>query len=258
MTTIFRRIAPSIWQSGADAAIYGSITVDLESFYEKNPEKRNRSPLPVLLFLMFQAARSIKEVQSVLVWKTYFKKRDFSFVIPIDSDSKDLRFYRLRPKADWTLKEFENFFAANEHSDFRKQSDSQMGWAFNILKVFPIFLIPWTLKLVSFLIYELSISPKIFGFRHEPFGPIVVTNFGSLGLRHAFAPLVPMCRNVVTVGLGQLQSRFVLNSEGKIQKRSFIDITFTVDHRYMDGSHCAEMFKNFKQATQQLLGPDAI
>ena len=239
MNSLFRKISPAIWPNASSASTYGHLDVDLNHYYQKNPEQKQKSPLPLVLFLLFQSMRKSQEVRRVLVWKTIFRKRKFSYVLPVDSKGGDLRFFRLEPDPEWNLAHYEKIFSDNDHQKFRDKSEKQLGWSFHILRWIPSISIPSLLSLLDFLIYELKIPPPMFGFKNEPFGPVVVSNFGSLGLKSAFAPLIPICRNVMTIGIGKLQD-------------GILPISFTIDHRYVDGSHCSIMFDDFQKFVEEL------
>ena len=72
-----------------------------------------------------------------------------------------------------------------------------------------------------------------------------VTSVGTLGIGHAFAPLVPMTRLSVNVALGQVEERAVVE-DGKVVARPVVPLTATFDHRVIDGYQAGRLGETFR------------
>lgn len=249
--SLFRKVSPSIWRSTGDATIHGHIDLDLTDYFSVCPEARDRSPLPLVMYLVHKSMGHVPELQRILRFKSLWSYRKFSLVLPIDGDQRDMRFLRVKPKADWTLKDFE-LQLAKTHHQIRDQGEQQTRFAFRLIQAIPSLLLPYFLQLAMFLIYDLGVTPRILGFKEDPFGPVVISNFGSLGLLEAFPALIPLARNATTLGLGRIQKKALVVKD-QVVPRICVPMSFSVDHRYLDGSHCAVIFRDLENALFELV-----
>lgn len=240
--SLFRKLAPVVWPSAAEASIHAHYDLDLTAYYKRFPEAMGSSPFALVIYLLNEALKDISEFHKILIWKYFFSKRQLSFVVPIDSESHDLKFVRIEPPAEFEFSDALQIFKRS-HDQFKKQSDQQMGWSYRVLRYMPGPLVALFIKIFTFAIYELRLPAKIFGFKAEPFGPVVVSNYGSLGLKRASVPLIPICRNIVTIGIGRLESQ---------GDRHVLPMTLTVDHRYVDGSHCSKAMRILEESLHRL------
>lgn len=81
----------------------------------------------------------------------------------------------------------------------------------------------------------------------RPFGPVILSNIGSLGLKQALIPLVPMTRACMMVSMGAASKEPVVIDD-QISIREIIKLGVTFDHRYFDGSHAAQILRDFQGA----------
>jgi pyruvate dehydrogenase E2 component (dihydrolipoamide acetyltransferase) len=86
----------------------------------------------------------------------------------------------------------------------------------------------------------------MFGFPKDPFGSVMITNVGSLGIDVAWAPLCPYTRVPLLLTVGAISEKpWVV--DGKVEVRPIMPIAVTFDHRLIDGIHAAQMAKTFKE-----------
>lgn len=250
MRSLFRKISPALWGAPSQPVILGRIDVDLTLFEQRGALPPGRSPLPVICFLLHRALSLQPEMKQLLVRRTQWRRREWSFVLPIDSDVRDLRFVRLAPAPAWRLDDFRR--ALGESSlDLRARGERQLGLSLQGLRWIPAPLMPAALGLLSLLIYDLGVPVRWLGFAAEHFGPVIVSNFGSLGLDEAYSPLVPLCRNIMSVGVGRVRE-MVFAIQGQPTVRRGLTLTFTIDHRYLDGTHCAHFLRLFREEAARL------
>lgn len=109
--------------------------------------------------------------------------------------------------------------------------------------------VPWqfmkcVLNAISFLNYDLNLPLEKLGLPKDPFGSVMITNVGSLGIETAWAPLVPYTRVPLLLTVGAIKMRPWVVGD-KIEARPILKIGCTFDHRFMDGVHAADMTKTF-------------
>src|SRR5690606_19687649 len=83
---------------------------------------------------------------------------------------------------------------AKKASRVRSGDDAHIEAAKKSLARIPPSLMPWALRLVSFLNYDLGLDLSALGVQRDPFGSAMVTNVGGFGIPVGFAPLVPTSR----------------------------------------------------------------
>jgi len=122
----------------------------------------------------------------------------------------------------------------------RKGTDKALEKTRKSFALVPLILMNFALKLISFLTYTLNLDLASLGIPKDPFGSIMITNIGALGLEAAYVPLAPYSRVPILLALGATKEvPLVVDGEVKVVK--IMEIGATFDHRIMDGSHAASM-----------------
>ena len=116
----------------------------------------------------------------------------------------------------------------------------------------------WILKIFDYL----GILPR-FLTKLSPFhGSMFITNMGSLGMTPIYHHLYNFGNLPLFVAMGSKRSEYVLNKEGNVEKKRFIDFTFVCDERICDGHYYATAFKKLKKILenpdQLLLPPEEV
>lgn len=76
----------------------------------------------------------------------------------------------------------------------RAHKDPHLGPLLKIVRFLPKWMLKRFLGLYSFLIYEFDTRLGIKFIPHKPFGAVIISNVGSLGIKKALLPLVPLAR----------------------------------------------------------------
>src|SRR5256712_6576560 len=129
----------------------------------------------------------------------------------------------------------------------RQRRDRQVERTKSILARLPLRLLGPFLPLVSYLVYDLDLDVSRFGVVKDEFGSAMVTNVGTFGLAHAYAPLVPFSRTPLVVLVGEVQDKPVVE-DGRVVARPIMTLGVTFDHRFMDGFQggvMAQLFRTF-------------
>ncbi|MDG0815972.1 2-oxo acid dehydrogenase subunit E2 [Bdellovibrio svalbardensis] len=237
----FRKVALSLWHSGGDPSVYGFLDLDLtDSSIEK-------SPLPFVLKSLAEVMKKHRELNSILRFgKLYYREQvNISVLVHIEEQQRsDLSFAHLTEVDKMSLQEIRESLGASI-PQIRARKDPRLHRAFQILNALPSFLMKPFLKLFSFAVHDLNLDLTRWSLPKDPFGAVIVTNVGSLGLRHALVPLVPFSKAVMMVAVGEVsQQPKVIN--GEIVVRSILPLGVTFDHRFFDGAHAAKMLRDFE------------
>jgi pyruvate/2-oxoglutarate dehydrogenase complex dihydrolipoamide acyltransferase (E2) component len=251
----FRKIAIGTWQTAYDPSVYGALTLRMEEALRYLEEFRQATGKHATVsHLMVKAAAAVLEAMpdanAVLRFnRIYLRQRigvffqiamedprtgelDLSGALIHDPETKSLEdivdecteiVARVRGAKDMNLESTRTMFRHVPH------------WFLNRL-----------LKMISFFSYSLNLDLRWMGVPSDPFGSIMITNIGSLGLEEAYVPLVPYSRVPLLVALGSVEDAPVAES-GQIVCGKIMRVSATFDHRILDGSHAATMAKVLKE-----------
>ncbi|MGZ3479262.1 MAG: 2-oxo acid dehydrogenase subunit E2, partial [Myxococcaceae bacterium] len=99
----------------------------------------------------------------------------------------------------------------------------------------------------------LNLDLRAFGIASDPFGSLMITNIGSLGLDTAYAPLVPFSRVPLLFAIGEAKEH-VLVENGQPVVGMAMNVNATMDHRVIDGFHAARISEVLREWMEN---PDA-
>ncbi len=129
----------------------------------------------------------------------------------------------------------------------RARRDKQVERTKSILDRLPLSVLGPFIRTMAYLTYDLDIDLTRIGVVKDEFGSAMVTNVGSFGLAHAFAPLVPFSRTPLVVLVGEVQEKPVVRA-GRVVVEPIMTLGVTFDHRFMDGFQggaMAQLFRRF-------------
>jgi len=135
----------------------------------------------------------------------------------------------------------------------RERKDPALEKTRGTFQRIPFFLLNAFLKVLSFLSFSLNLDLRALGIASDPFGSLMITNVGSLGLDTAYAPLVPFSRVPMLFALGEAKEH-VLVENGVPVVRMAMSVNATIDHRVIDGFHAARIAKVLREWMED---PDA-
>jgi pyruvate dehydrogenase E2 component (dihydrolipoamide acetyltransferase) len=131
-------------------------------------------------------------------------------------------------------------------AEVRRGRDSSFVACLGIVSLLPWRLVRVFLNLGSWLVYGLNLDLGFLGLPKDPFGSVMITNVGGMGIDVAWAPLVPYTRVPLLLALGTIRDKAVVEN-GEVKARPVLSIGVTLDHRLIDGVHAAQMSNEFKK-----------
>lgn len=239
---IFRKVAASLWRDSGDPSVYGFIELDITDLKDKI------MVLPLVIKAVNQTVLANPELTTMLKWGRIAPRKDksISVMVNIQGSQNDLSFLNLSVSHDLTVEAIKK--AILEKSGLiRALKDPHLGSILQIIRFLPKWLLKTSLWIYTFLIYELDTRLGLRFLPHRPFGSVIVSNVGSLGIKKALLPLVPLARASMMISIGQSGSEVKVFQE-KICIREIIHIGITFDHRLFDGSHAAKMLADFDRS----------
>jgi pyruvate dehydrogenase E2 component (dihydrolipoamide acetyltransferase) len=190
------------------------------------------------------------DANAILRWnRVYLRKRIgvfFQVVMTDEGASKvDLSGATLYDVEQKSLVEIFDEFNGKVES-VRARKDPALEKTRSTFLGIPYFALGGVLRLISFLSYTLNLDLRRFGIPNDPFGSIMITNIGSLGLDTAYVPLVPYSRVPILIATGAVKDVPVVEG-GKLVPAKVMRVNATFDHRFIDGFHASVMSRVLKQ-----------
>jgi len=243
----FRKIAIGTWRAAYDPSVYGTLEVPMGEAMRYLEEFRARTGRRLTISHMMAkvAAMALKEVpdaNAVLRWnRIYLRKRIGIFfqVVMTDEgeDKADLSGATLYDLEQKSLLQICDEFQAKVATVRRREDPALEGTRKTFLLV-PYFLLNTLLRLISFLAFTLNLDLRWAGVGKDPFGSMMITNVGSLGLDTAYVPLVPFSRVPILLALGTVREQPLVRG-GAVTVSRMMRVNATFDHRLIDGFHAS-------------------
>ncbi len=251
----FRKIALGTWRTAYDPSIYGTLVLRMDRalayiarFREQTGRRLTVSHLMAKASAM--ALQACPEANAILRWnRIYLRQRIGVFfqVLMTDegeekADLSGATLYDLERKSLLEIvDEFEKKVAL-----VRQREDPALEKTRGTFQRLPYLLLRPFLRLLSFLCYTLNLDLRRLGIASDPFGSLMITNVGSLGLDTAYAPLVPFSRVPMLFAVGEA-TEHVLVENGQMMVGKTMSVNATLDHRVIDGFHAARITRVLRE-----------
>ncbi len=247
--TPFRRLAIGTWRTAYDPSVYGTLQVRMDRAMEYIEEYRRKTGVRLTVThlvgrAMVEVLKRMPDANAILRFnRIYLRKRIGIFFQVTMRDEETGKFdlsgatlYDLDKKS---LREIVTEMEAKVHS-VRKGTDKALEKGRRSFRFVPLILMNFVLRAVSFFAYTLNLDLSRFGIPRDPFGSVMITNIGALGLEAAYVPLIPYSRVPLLVALGAVKE-VPLVENGRIVVGKVMDMNATFDHRFFEGAHAAVM-----------------
>ena len=237
----FRKIALSIWQHHGDPSVYSFVELDVTGIETKS------SLLPLVIKALGATMNKNSELHSMIRWGQIELRKDKSISVMVNipgREKDDLSALNLEDTHVMSVEEIQKRTELKAVA-VRERRDPHLGPILNLIQFVPGPLLKTMFNLYELLVYEFNTRLGMSFLPHKPFGSIIVSNVGSLGIKNALLPLVPLARAAAMVSVGKItpQPRCV---NGVICVREVVQLGITFDHRLFDGSHAARMLADFE------------
>ncbi len=251
----FRKIAIGTWRPTFDPTVYGTLELKMDRAMDYIAEFRRVTGrrLTVTHLLARAAAEALRrqpDANAVLRFnKIYLRQRIGIFMqvaMTDQGDGKaDLSGVTVYDAADKSLLEIVDEVEAKVAA-VRERRDPALEKSRGMFRFVPHLLLNWFLGLLRLLTVTLNLDLRWMGVPNDPFGSLMITNIGSLGLDTGYAPLVPFSGVPILLAMGLVKEQAVVE-EGQIVVRKIMKVHATIDHRFIDGVHAATMSRTLRE-----------
>ena len=260
---LFRKIACGSWRTAGDPSVYALLEIEMSKalqFAEAYSRQHGVRITPTCLVAkaITHCLQVRPELNGLLRHGKVHLRRHVSVFFQVNvpgraaNGNRDERIAKAMLSGT-TVHETETKSLAEIARAFRGQAaevkrgrDPSFGACFRIVSLLPWRLVRCFLNLGSWLIYGLNLDLGFLGFPQDPFGSVMITNVGGMGIDVAWAPLVPYTRVPLLLALGTIRDKAVVENGG-VKVRPVLSIGVTFDHRLIDGVHAAQMSAEFKK-----------
>lgn len=252
----FRMIALGTWKVAKDPSVYGSLALEvdpaldyIEAFREATGQKLTLTHLMAKAVGLVLA--EMPDANAILRFNRVYLRKDADVFFQVmmkdpETGQIDLSGLTIRRANDKSVPEIvEEFRRVAER--VRQGRDEEKESTRKTFKQLPGWLVGWVLDTISFLLYTLNLDLRWAGLPKDPFGSVMVTNIGSLGLEAAYVPLVPYSRVPLLLAMGAVKKEVLVDDDSDDTRIARVMRLFaTFDHRLMDGAHAARMASTLK------------
>jgi len=251
-TSSWRKIALGTWQVMGDPSVYGTIELDATHAvaYMNKIHQESGQRITLSHFVGKAIATTLErhpEINCIIRFGRFYPRKtiDLFFQVANDSSGKDLSGLVIRDANKKSMVDISKEMDGHIHT-IRKKGDPDFKKMKSTMGLIPGFIVGKIMNLVSFVTYTLNIWSPLIGSPKDPFGSVMITNIGSLGLETALAPLVPYSRVPCIVVLGALKEKPIVR-DGQIVIAPMVTLSVTFDHRLVDGVHGSLMAQTLRK-----------
>lgn len=248
----FRKVALGTWRTVGDPSVYSFMDFDVTAAQRYLDKIREKSGLKVTLthFVGKAAAETIRrhpELNCILRYGAIYPRKsvDIFFQVASDVKGEDLSGMTIRHADEKSIADFAGEMQ-KKVEDIRIKGDPAFKKMKSTMKLLPAWASRWMISLSGFIMYTLNIWTPLLGVPRDPFGSIMITSIGTIGLEMAFVPLVPYSRVPCLVAVGAVKDTPVVRN-GQVAIAPMIRVSVTFDHRIIDGMHASHMARTLKK-----------
>lgn len=242
-----RKIAIASWSSPKEGNIYGKMCLDMGNAlnYIEYLRKTSGQKITITHLVGKAAALALKECPDLngrIFLGRYIphKTVDLSFLVSLEG-GKDLAKFKITDMDKKTIVEIADELAQGAKR-LREGQDVSFEKPKALIRVMPTWIIRPMLFLTGYLTGAVGINIKFLGLTKFPFGAAIITSVGMFGLDEGFAPPTPFARVPVYLTIPEIKKRAVVIND-QIVIRPMLDLTATIDHRFLDGHRGAMVAK---------------
>lgn len=261
-TSPFRKVAMGTWKTVSDPSVYGLIEIDMSEVQKVLPDYQKKHDVKVTpSHLVGKAvAHCMKlrpEINGMIRGSKIYLRDSVTlfYQVNIPGEGKDA--VKKATLSGTTIPQAEDLPLHEIASKLRKKAqaarsgeDREIARNLEAFKYLPWWMSRFYLNLGSWLMYGLNLDMRFLGLPKDPFGSVMITNIGSLGIDLAWAPLCPYTRVPLLLTVGAVTDKAVI-VDGEVQVRPILPVACTFDHRLIDGVHAAQMARDFKKVFRE-------
>lgn len=262
----FRRIAIGTWKTAYDPSVYGALKLPADPVLDYIAAFRERTGRRLTLTHMLVRAvaavlEEMPDANAILRFNRIYLREDIGVFFQVAMEDQetgeiDLSGVTIHQAHEKSLHDILDE-TESRVKQVRAHEDKDLEQTRSTFKKIPYFLLNRVVNAIGWLTYTLNLDLRWAGIPRDPFGSVMITNIGSLGLEEAYVPLVPYSRVPLLLAVGAIKEEPVV-VDGAVTVGRTVSLFATFDHRILDGSHAAHMSKVIRRwfsDPEQYFGP---
>lgn len=251
----FRRIAIGTWKTSYDPSVYGSLKLEMTEVLRYQAEWRDKTGQRLTVtHMMAKAVAAVLEdmpdANAILRFNRIYLRRDCAVFFQVamkdeETGEIDLSGATIHHADQKSLGVIVDEFQTTVDK-VRAKKDEQLESTRSTFKTIPAMWLNTVLNTLGLLLYTFNLDLTWAGLPRDPFGSVMITNIGSLGLEEAYVPLVPYSRVPLILAVGNVNKEAVVDENDEIKVVPRMKVCATFDHRVLDGMHASRMMKVLK------------
>jgi pyruvate dehydrogenase E2 component (dihydrolipoamide acetyltransferase) len=242
------------WREPNSSATYGAIDLDARKAIDYCNRLSAATGQKITMTHFFgkavaEALHRHPETNVLLRFGRVYQREtaDIFFQVDNHTGSRDLSGQTIENAAKKSLVEISKELTSvvrKIRSNDRSHSDVKVK---SIMQRTPGTLVRYMTDFMTFLMYDLNLWSPLLSVPKNPFGSVMISNIGTLGLEWGFSPLAPYAKLPLIFLVGAITERPVV-VDGKIEIAPMVAVRVTSDHRMIDGAHLAKIHSVVKEA----------
>lgn len=249
-----RKIAIASWSSPKEGNIYGKMSVDMNNAVKYVDYLRAKTGEKVTVTHLVGRAAGLAFAQCpdingrIFMGKYYpHDTVDIAFLVSLEG-GKDLAKFKVSNIDKKTTAEIARELRQGAET-LRQGEDQEFEKPKKLIKILPTFVVRFFLWLSGYLTGCVGLDVAFLGLKKYPFGSCIITSVGMFGLDEGYAPPTPWARAPVYLTIPEVKKRPVVIDD-QIVIRPMLDLTATIDHRFLDGHRGAMVSKMIRTSLE--------
>ena len=249
MLTGFRKLAIHTWHTPTYPGIYTRLTLDYtpwRSYLQRHYPRTGITVTHVIAHIFGQLLHAHPQLNRRIRWGRLEQRQHVRVFMPVHLRTRsgyDLSGITIVCPPDTPLPALSQAIRQSV-SDLKTNPQHALHKTYALIRFLPVLITRPLLRSIAFITetlrWSLPYCPT------DPFGSIIISSLGTLGLSDAYIPLYPLARQALLIAVGRPYE----TDAGQWR----VTLSLTLDHRYVDG---ADLVRPLAHLKRLMAYPDA-
>ena len=246
------KIMPHLMENRCNAEVYSYETIDVTDLLKYLDKLNKNSEQKITLFhaVITAIAKTIYNrplLNRFIAGKRFYDRNyiSISFVAKNKlEDNAEERLIILKTNYNMNLFDISNKILTSEQKT-RKENSNELNNTLSLVTMWPrciINIIMWIFRKLDYY----GLVPKSISDTDPNYSTVLLSNLGSIKANCCYHHLNNYGTNSVVSTIGVIKEKNVLDKQGKVKTRKYVDISFTLDERIADGIYFAKSIRLLK------------
>ena len=246
------KIMPHLMENRCNAEVYSYETIDVTDLLKYLDKVNKNSEQKITLFhaVVTAIAKTIYNrplLNRFVAGKRFYDRNyiSISFVAKNKlEDNAEERLIILKTNYNMNLFDISNKILTSVQKT-RKENSNELNNTLSLVTMWPrciINIIMWIFRKLDYY----GLVPKSISDTDPNYSTVLLSNLGSIKASCCYHHLNNYGTNSVVSTIGVIKEKNILDKQGKVKTRKYVDISFTLDERIADGVYFAKSIRLLK------------